>query len=68
MARKRKNKPETAVDNLSCTVDGWQRTYRFGVNRFPLRKEFNRRESGIDEWDNLEVFGTVRYHYANRKT
>ncbi len=68
MTRRRKYKPETAVDNLYCTIDGWQRTYRFGVNRFPPRKRSDEKEGGFDEWDHLEIFGTVRYHYANWKT
>lgn len=29
---------------------------------------FNDKEGGIDEWDHLEVFGTIRYHWTNRKT
>ena len=60
--------PVTAIDNLYCTVDGWQRTFRFGVNRLPPMKGFSDKEGGIDEWDHLEVFGTVRYHWTNRKT
>jgi hypothetical protein len=68
MTGKGKDVPVTAIDNLYCTVDGWQRTFRFGVNRFPPMKGFSDKEGGIDEWDHLEVFGTVRYHWTNRKT
>jgi len=38
----------------------------FGVNRIPSRKGFDK-ERGFDEWDHLELFGTIRHHYANRR-
>ncbi|MDF1554392.1 MAG: hypothetical protein P1P84_15080 [Deferrisomatales bacterium] len=44
-------------DWFTCTVDDWRRTYRFGVNR--NRKLF---PEAFDEWDLIEVFGTVRHH------
>lgn len=68
MATKRKDVEVTPVDRLYCTLDGWQRTFRFGVNRFPPRREFDEKEGGFKEWDHLELFGTIRYHDNNRKT
>jgi len=66
--RGRTRREPEIVDNLYCTIDGWQRTFRFGVNRFPRFEGIFEKDGGIDEWDHLEVFGTVRYHYATRKT
>jgi len=52
---------------LYCTIDGWQRTFRFGVNRFRSKKEIQAKEDPYDEWDHLQVFATVRYHGKPRK-
>jgi hypothetical protein len=68
MIERRKGKVAPVVDDLYCTVEGWQRTFRFGVNRIPPMKGISDKEGGIDEWDHLEVFSTVRYHWTNRKT
>lgn len=68
MAPKNKNIPVTAVDHIYCSFDGWQRNFRFGVNRRRPIKELDEREGGFDDWDHLEVFGTVHHHDANRKT
>ena len=64
----RPRREQAIVDDLYCTIDRWQRTFRFGVNRFRSTKASGEREEGITEWDHLEVFGTVRYHYTTRKT
>jgi len=66
--RGRPRREPEIVDNLYCTIDGWQRTFRFGVNRFPRFEGIFEKDGGIDEWDHLEVFGTVRYHYTTRQT
>jgi hypothetical protein len=68
MTNKRNDKIPLVIDDLYCTFEGWQRTFRFGVNHFRSRKGYGEKEGGIDEWDHLEVFGTVRYHWTNRKT
>jgi len=50
---------EPSVDGWNwcvCTIDDWRRTYRFGINRpskmFP---------GPYDEWDMIEVSGTLRH-------
>jgi hypothetical protein len=68
MARRKKDTPVTPIDSLYCTVDGWQRTFRFGINRFRPRIEFGEKEGGFKEWDHLEIFGTIQHHRANRRT
>lgn len=62
-----KREPEV-IDNLHCTVDGWERTFQFGVNRLPPLPGLIEKEGGISEFDHLKVFGTVRHHYTTRKT
>jgi hypothetical protein len=59
--------PEEIPEYLYCTIDGWQRTFRFGVYRFPSIKGLLEKEGGYDDWDHLQIFGTVRYHQPNRK-
>jgi hypothetical protein len=66
MGRRRRD-PEV-VDNLYCTIDGWQRSFRFCVNHLPSLPGLIEKEGGIWEFDHLEVFGTVRHHYTTRKT
>jgi hypothetical protein len=46
---------------------GWQRTFRFGVNRFRPIKGLQDEEEAYDEWDHFQVFATVRYHHKPRK-
>ena len=58
----RKTSPKEIPEYLYCTIDGWQRTFHFGVNRLPPIKGLQEKEGGIDEWDHLQVFATVRYH------
>jgi hypothetical protein len=49
---------------LTCVaIDGWERTFRFGVNRLRPIKGLPSTESKYDEWDHLQIFGTVRYHH-----
>jgi len=59
--------PKEFPEYLYCTIDGWQRTFRFGVNRFRSKKEIQAKEDPYDEWDHLQVFATVRYHGKPRK-
>ena len=59
--------PEEIPEYLYCTIDGWQRTFRFGVYRLPVLKGLLEKEGGYDDWDHLQIFGTVRYHQPNRK-
>ena len=33
--KSRKSPPKEIPEYLYCTIDGWQRTFRFGVNRLP---------------------------------
>ena len=63
----RKSSPKDTPEYLYCTIDGWQRTYRFGVNRYPPIKGLQEKEGGFDEWDHLQVFATVRYHHKVQK-
>ena len=63
----KKTSPKEFPEYLYCTIDGWQRTFRFGVNRLRSIKGLQEKESGIDEWDHLQVFGTIRYHDRHRK-
>jgi len=58
----RKTMEREIPEYLYCTIDGWQRTFRFGVNRFRSKKEIQNKEDPYDEWDHLQVFGTIRYH------
>jgi hypothetical protein len=68
MPRPKKISPEDIAETLYCTISGWQRKFRFGVNRLPVIKGLIEKEGGFDEWDQLQVFGVVRYHWAsNRK-
>ncbi len=60
--------PEEIPEYLYCTIDGWQRTFRFGVYRLPVLKGLLEKEGGYDDWDHLQIFGTIRYHQPNRKT
>ena len=62
-ARKAKKSTSKEIpEYLYCSIDGWQRTFRFGVNRLPPIRGLQEEEGGIDEWDHLQVFATVRYH------
>ena len=63
---RRKISPKEMPEYLYCTIDGWQRTFRFGVNRFHSIKNLDK-EDVYDEWDHLQVFATVRYHHKSRK-
>ena len=65
--KRRKTSPEDIPEYLYCTIDSWQRTFRFGVNRLPIIKGFLEKEGGFDEWDQLEVFGVVRYHQTSKR-
>ncbi len=65
--RKRRT-PEEIPEYLYCTIDGWQRTFRFGDYRLPVLKGLLEKEGGYDDWDHLQIFGTVRHHQPNRKT
>ena len=64
---RRKTSPKEFPEYLYCTIDGWQRTFRFGVNRFRPIKGLQDEEEAYDEWDHLQVFATVRYHHKPRK-
>ena len=57
----RKTSPKEFLEYLYCTINGWQRTFRFGVNRFRSIKG-RREEEAYDEWDHLQVFATIRHH------
>jgi hypothetical protein len=63
----KKTSQKELPEYLYCTFEGWQRTFRFGVNRFPSTDRPREEEGGIDEWDHLQVFGTIRYHDRHRK-
>jgi len=65
--KQRKRTPAEIPEYLYCTIDGWQRTYRFGVNRLPFIKGLLEKEGGLDEWDQLQIFGVVRYHWTSKK-
>jgi len=58
----KKTLPKETPEYLYCTIDGWQRTFRFGVNRFRSKEEIQAKENIYDEWDHLQVFATIRYH------
>ncbi|HSB07529.1 MAG TPA: hypothetical protein VLK23_20310 [Thermodesulfobacteriota bacterium] len=57
----RKTSPKEFPEYLYCTINGWQRTFRFGVNRFRSIKG-RREEEAYEEWDHLQVFATIRHH------
>lgn len=59
---RKKTSPKEFPEYLYCTIDGWQRTFRFGVNRFRSKKEIQNKEEPYDEWDHLQIFATIRYH------
>ncbi len=63
----RKASPKEFPEYLYCTIDGWQRTFRFGVNLFRRSKRRREEEDAYEEWDNLKVFATIRYHHKPRK-
>ncbi len=63
----RKTSGREFPEYLYCTVDGWQRTFSFGVNRMQPIKGLIEKDGGYDEWDHLQVFATVRYHSRPRK-
>lgn len=63
----RKTLQKEISEYLYCTIDGWQRTFHFGVNRFRSKEEIQAKEDAYDEWDHLEVFATIRYHDKPRK-
>jgi hypothetical protein len=62
----RKTSPKEFPEYLYCTIDGWQRTFRFGINPFRSTKSLDK-EDAYDEWDHLQVFATVRHHEKPRK-
>ena len=62
----KKRPPKEFPEYLYCTIDGWQRTFRFGVNRFRRTKR-HQEEEPYDEWGHLQVFATVRYHHKPTK-
>ncbi|MBM4324727.1 MAG: hypothetical protein FJ115_14295 [Deltaproteobacteria bacterium] len=57
-----RKRPKEFPEHLYCTIDGWQRTFRFGVNRFGPIKGLQEEVEPYDEWDHLQVFATIRYH------
>jgi len=63
----RKSSPKDFPEHLYCTIDGWQRTFGFGINRLPPIKGLQEEEGGFDEWDHLQVFATIRYHHKSQK-
>jgi hypothetical protein len=63
----RKTSPKEIPEYLYCTIDSWQRTFRFGVNRFRPIKGLLKKEGGYDEWDHLQIFATIRYHHKPRQ-
>jgi hypothetical protein len=63
----KKRPPKEFPEYLYCTIDGWQRTFRFGVNRFRRNKEGLEDEEAYDEWDRLKIFATIRFHCRPRK-
>jgi hypothetical protein len=63
----KKTSPKEMPEYLYCTIDGWQRTFRFGVNRLGPIKALQEGKEPYDEWDHLQVFGTIRYHYKPHK-
>lgn len=65
--RKKWRKTLEETEHIYCTIESWQRTYRFGVNRLPVLKGLLEKEGGVDEWDHLQVFGVVRYHWTSKK-
>jgi hypothetical protein len=65
--RPRKTSPKEFPEYLYCTIDGGQRTFRFGVNRLRPIRGLQKKEGGYDEWDRLVVFATIRYHHKPRK-
>lgn len=66
--RRRPRREPEVIDHIYCTVDGWQRRFRFCVNRLLPLPGLIEKEGGIWEFDHLEVFGTVRYHHTTRRT
>ena len=62
--KKRRRTPEEIPEYLYRTIEGWRRTFRFGVNRLPVIKGILEKEGGFDEWDQLQVFGVVRHHWT----
>jgi hypothetical protein len=62
-----KTSPKEFPEYLYCTIDGWQRTFRFGVNRFRSKKEIQAKEDPYDELDHLQIFATIRYHDRHNK-
>jgi hypothetical protein len=59
---KRRTSPKEIPEYLYCTIDGWQRTFRFGVNRLDPIKGLQDEKEPYDEWDHLQIFATIRYH------
>ncbi len=59
--------PAEVPEYLYCTIEGWQRTFRFGVYRLPVIKGLLEKEGGFDESDLLHIFATVRYHRLSRR-
>ena len=58
----KKTSPKDFPEYLYCTINGWQRTFRFGVNRLGPIKGLQEEKEPYDEWDHLQIFATVRYH------
>jgi hypothetical protein len=63
----RRVSPKEFPEYIYCTIDDWQRTFRFGVNLFRRSKRRREEEEAYEEWDNLKVFGTIRYHHKPLK-
>jgi hypothetical protein len=58
----RKTSQKEIPEYLYCTINGWQRTFRFGVNRLGPIKGLQEEKEPYDEWDHLQIFATIRYH------
>jgi len=67
-AGEKRTRQEKFTDTFYCTVNGWRRSFIFGVNpRRGSKIDELLGDKPYDDWDDIEVFGTIRHHNSDRK-
>jgi hypothetical protein len=65
---KKQARQEKSTDTFYCTVNGWRRSFIFGVNpRRGSKIDELLGDKPYDDWDDVEVLGTIRRHNSDRK-
>ena len=67
-ARGKKACSGETTDTFYCTVNGWRRSFIFGVNpRRGSKIDELLGDKPYDDWDDVEVLGTIQHHNSDRK-